>query len=53
MDQNTNYITFEMNIKLQMKDYRIILGLEKTWIVAIAVGLVQIIVFAIKSQGRI
>jgi hypothetical protein len=34
MERNeNNYITFEMNLKLQMKDYRIVLGIKRTWIV--------------------
>lgn len=50
MDQNTNYITFEMNIKLQMKDYRVVLGLKKTWIIAITVGVIQIIAYVLKHH---
>lgn len=51
MDQNSNYITLEMNIRLQMKDYRIILGLKKTWIIAIVVGGIQLITNLIKSPS--
>lgn len=40
MDQN--YITIEMNFRLQMKDYRLVLGMKRMWIIAVVVGLVQI-----------
>lgn len=50
MEQNSNYITLEMNIKLQIKDYRLILGLKKTWIVAITVGVLQLILYALKTH---
>jgi len=49
MDQNSNYITVEMSFKLQMKDYRLVLGVKRMWIVALVVGLVQIGVWLIKS----
>lgn len=43
MEQNqNNYITLEMNLKLQMRDYRIVLGIKRVWIVAIVVGLIQL-----------
>lgn len=48
MDQNSNYITIE--IKIQMKDYRLVLGLKKTWIVAIVVGAIQIIAWTLKGH---
>lgn len=50
MDQNPNYITLEMNIKFQMKDYRIILGLKKTWIIAVVVGVIQLIAYLLKAS---
>lgn len=33
MNQDQNYITIEMNLKVQMKDYRLVLGAKKVWIV--------------------
>lgn len=51
MEQNQNdYITLEMNLKLSMRDYRIVLGLKKTWIVALIVGTVQLLAWALKGQ---
>ena len=49
MDQN-NYITIEMNIRLQMKDYRFVLGAKRTWIIALIVGAVQLAAWAFKGQ---
>lgn len=49
-NQNDNYITFELNMKLQMRDYRIVLGLKRTWILAITVGVIQLMVWIIKSR---
>jgi 4-amino-4-deoxy-L-arabinose transferase-like glycosyltransferase len=51
MDQNSNYITIEASIRLQMKDYRLVLGLKRTWIIAIVVGVIQLIAWAIKSHS--
>lgn len=48
-DQN-NYITLEMNLKLQMKDYRLVLGIKRTWIIAIVVGTIQLVTWFIKSR---
>lgn len=51
MEQNqNNYITLEMNLKLQMKDYRIVLGIKRAWIVAIFVGLTQLATWFVKSH---
>jgi uncharacterized membrane protein len=51
MEQNqNNYITLEMNLKLQMKDYRMVLGIKRTWIVAIVIGLIQLINLLIHSR---
>jgi hypothetical protein len=50
MDQNSNYITLEMNVRFQMKDYRLILGLKRTWIIAVVVGLIQLATWAIKNH---
>lgn len=49
-NQNDNYITFELNMKLQMRDYRIVLGLKRTWILAIVVGVIQLVVWVLKSR---
>jgi len=49
MDQNSNYITIERNLRLQMKDYRIVLGMKRTWILASIVGVIQLLVWALKS----
>ena len=49
MEQNSNYITFEMNFKFQMKDYRILLGLKNTWIIAAVVAAIQIIAWTLKN----
>ena len=51
MDQNSNYITIEMNLRLQMKDYRLVLGMKRTWIVALVVGAIQLIALAIKGHS--
>lgn len=50
MDQNSNYITVEMTFRFQMKDYRIVLGLKRTWIIALVVGAVQLIAWALKAH---
>jgi uncharacterized membrane protein len=50
MDQNSNYITIEMNIRLQMKDYRLVLGMKRTWIIAAVVGVVQLVAWAFKGN---
>ena len=51
MDQNqNNYITLEMNIKLQMKDYRLVMGIKRAWIIAIVVGIIQIVTWALKGH---
>lgn len=49
-NQNESYITLELNMKLQMRDYRIVLGLKRTWILAMVVGLVQIVMWLIKYR---
>lgn len=51
MEQNqNNYITLELNLKLQMKDYRIVLGIKRAWIIAIVVALTQFIVWLVKDR---
>ena len=50
MEQNQNYITLEINMKLQMKDYRIVLGIKRAWIVATVVGLVQLFAWVLKDR---
>lgn len=51
MEKNQNdYITLEMNFKLQMRDYRLILGIKRTWILALVVGGVQLLVWLLKGR---
>lgn len=51
MEQNqNNYITLEMNLKLSCKDYRLVLGVKRTWIIAIVVGMIQLATWFIKSR---
>ncbi|MBL7671545.1 MAG: hypothetical protein JNM39_13755 [Bdellovibrionaceae bacterium] len=51
MEQNqTNYITLEMNLKLQMKDYRMVFGLKRAWVMAIVVGLIQLTTWMLKGR---
>ena len=51
MEQNqNNYITLEMSLKLQMKDYRIVLGIKRAWIVAAVVGLTQLAAWILKGR---
>lgn len=50
MDQNSNYITIEMNLRLQMRDYRLVLGMKRTWIIALIVGAIQVVAWAIKGR---
>ncbi len=51
MDQNSNYITIEMNLRLQMKDYRLVLGMRRTWIIALTVAVMQLIIWAFKGHS--
>ncbi len=51
MDQNSNYITIEMNLRLQMKDYRLVLGMKRTWIIALVVGAIQLIAWVVKGHS--
>lgn len=51
MDQkNSNYVTVEISFRLSMMDYRLVLGMKRTWIIAIVVGVIQIIAWAIKGH---
>jgi len=51
MEQNqNNYITLEMNLKFQMKDYRLVLGFKRAWIIAIVVGVIQLTEWIVKNQ---
>lgn len=47
MNQDQNYITLEMNLKLQMKDYRIVLGVRKFWITTLLVVLLKLAIWLI------
>ena len=49
-NKNDNYITLECNLKFQMKDYRIVLGLKRTWIIAFIVGAIQIATWILKEH---
>ena len=44
-NKNDNYITLELNMKLSMRDYRLVLGLKRTWILAIVVGTTQLLIW--------
>lgn len=51
MEQSqNNYITFEMNLKFQMKDYRLVLGIKRAWIIAIVVGGIELVTWLVKSR---
>ena len=51
MEQNqNNYITLEMNLKFQMKDYRLVLGFKRAWIIAIVVGVIQLATWLVKKR---
>ena len=50
MEQNSNYITIEASCKIQCRDYRIVLGIKRMWIVAIIVGAIQIGVWWLKNR---
>ncbi|MBK7961801.1 MAG: hypothetical protein IPK04_11760 [Bdellovibrionales bacterium] len=51
MEQNqNNYITLEMNLKLQMKDYRLVLGIKRAWIVALVVLVIQLVTWLLKDR---
>ena len=51
MEQNqNNYITFEMNLKFQMKDYRFVLGIKRAWIIAVVIGVIQLVPWFVKSR---
>jgi hypothetical protein len=39
-----------MNVRFQMKDYRLVLGLKRTWIIAVVVGLIQLGSWAIRNH---
>lgn len=49
-NKNENYITLELNMKLQMRDYRLVLGLKRAWIVAVVVGATQLLVWFLKGR---
>ena len=34
-----------------MRDYRIVLGLKKTWIIALVVGAIQLLTWALKGHN--
>lgn len=49
-NKNENYITLEFNLKLQMRDYRLVLGLKRAWILAAVVGTIQLVTWVIKNR---
>ena len=51
MDQNSNYITIECSLRVSMRDYRLVLGMKRTWIIAIVVGVIQLAVWALKRYA--
>lgn len=50
MDQNSNYITIEINTKISCKDYRFVLGVKRVWIIAIIVAVIKILVWALRGN---
>lgn len=51
MDQNKDsYMTLELNLKFSCKDYRLVLGIKRAWIIAIVVGFIQILTWFIKNR---
>lgn len=50
MEQDSNYITIEAGLKISMKDYRIVLGLKKTWILAAIIGGIQLLAWLIRNH---
>lgn len=50
MDQNSNYITIEFNLRVSVKNYRVVLGMKRSWIIAIVVGVIQLIAWALKGH---
>lgn len=52
MEQNKNdsYLTAEINMRFQMRDYRLVLGIKRTWILALVVGGVQLLVWLLKGR---
>ncbi len=50
MEQNQNLITLELNLKVQMKDYRIVLALKRAWITALIVVISQFITWILKDR---
>lgn len=33
-----------------MRDYRLVLGMKRTWIIAIVVGVIQLVAWVLKGQ---
>lgn len=38
----SNDLTFELNVRLQLKDWKSKLSFKKTWVIALAVALIQL-----------
>ena len=50
MDQNSNYLTMEISCRIQCRDYRLVLGMKRTWIIAIVVGVIQLGAWVLKGH---
>ena len=47
MEQNSNYIIVEMNLKFQMKDYRLVLGMRKAWtlfLITLGIKIIEMVI---------
>ncbi|MBX3034503.1 MAG: hypothetical protein KF865_11315 [Bdellovibrionaceae bacterium] len=50
MEQNKNdYITLEFQMKFAMRDYRLVMGIKRTWILAAIVGVIQLLTWYLKK----
>ncbi|MGE3680272.1 MAG: hypothetical protein AB7G93_01010 [Bdellovibrionales bacterium] len=51
MEQNQNaYITLEVNLKLTMRDYRLVMRIKRTWIIAIFIGAIQLLTWFLRED---
>ncbi|MBX3041641.1 MAG: hypothetical protein KF789_13125 [Bdellovibrionaceae bacterium] len=51
MEKNNSdsYLTAEIHMRFQVRDYRLVLGIKRTWTLALIVGGVQLLVWLLKS----
>ncbi len=49
MVQNSIYITIQINVRLQ-RDYRLVLGLKRSWIIATVIGVIQLVAWILKTH---